>query len=106
MDAKSLPWVGGQHDFVLNLGQLRAVQQTCNAGPQTVMSRIAAGAWFVDDLLETLRQGLIGGGMESKEAGPLVARMFEVHGAFALKPTAHAVLAHALIGEVDDPVGE
>ncbi|WP_109315939.1 gene transfer agent family protein [Pseudovibrio ascidiaceicola] len=106
MEAKSISWIGGQHAFVLNIGQLRALQTNCNAGPETVLARIATGTWFIDDLIEPIRLGLIGGGMENAEAGPKVLHMLELHGAYSLKLTAHDVLTHALVGEVDDPVGE
>ena len=106
MEAKTISWIGGQHDFVLNIGQLRALQGNCNAGPEAIFLRITTGTWLIDDLIETIRLGLIGGGMSNKEAGPLVVHLFELHGALEFKPVAIEILTNALVGEEDDPVGE
>jgi hypothetical protein len=93
-----LVWVGGEHRFRLGLGELRALQKNCDAGPEQVFNRIRLGNWRVDDLIEVLRLGLIGSGeMEAKEAGPFIARLLEVHPLVTLKLPALAVLAAALL---------
>lgn len=102
----TLNWVQGEHDFALNIGELRALQKNCDAGPELILTRLKAGSWMVDDIFETLRLGLIGAGMAAKEAGPMVRRAFDQNPALALKLPAYHVLAAALIGEADDPVGE
>jgi hypothetical protein len=91
-------WVGGEHRFRLRLGELRALQKNCDAGPEQVFNRIRLGNWRVDDLIEVLRLGLIGSGeMEHKEAGPFIARLLEVHPLVSFKLPALAVLAAALL---------
>ncbi|SFQ52490.1 gene transfer agent family protein [Donghicola eburneus] len=102
----TINWVQGEHDFALNIGELRALQKNCDAGPELILTRLKVGSWKIDDIFETLRLGLIGAGMDAKEAGPMVRRAFDQHPAFALKLPAYQVLAAALIGEADDPVGE
>lgn len=99
-------WAGGEHDFALGLGELRALQENCDAGPEVIMTRLRVGSWMVDDVIEVLRLGLIGAGLDAEKAGPLVMRTFEQHGAFALKFPAYEVITAALIGEDGDPVGE
>lgn len=99
-------WIGGQHEFALPIGSLRAVQAACDAGPQEVLMRLAGGTWRVDDPLAVLQQGLIGGGMSRGDAGDLVNRMAELHGLNRIVVTAQIVLSAALIGVEDDPVGE
>lgn len=99
-------WVQGEHDFALNIGELRALQKNCDAGPELILTRLKVGSWLVDDVFEVLRLGLIGAGMDSADAGQQVRRAFDQHPAFALKLPAYQVLAAALIGEADDPVGE
>jgi hypothetical protein len=70
------------------------------------------GSARLDDVREPLVQGLIGGGMGSTEAGALVRMMFdEVLGAghapmLAYAELAFAILAQALIGLEDEPLGE
>lgn len=102
----TLNWPGGEHEFALPLGQLRALQERVNCGPEALLQRMGRGEWFVDDLIEVLRCGLIGGGMPAKEAGPLVTRIAEAHPKLQLKPPAVAILMEVLVGVEDDPVGE
>ncbi|MEM1149330.1 MAG: gene transfer agent family protein [Pseudomonadota bacterium] len=104
----TLTWLGGSHDFRLGIGEIRAIQQASDAGPMHVHARIISGHWFVDDLYEPIRQGLVGGGMVQSEATQLVDRLFSQHplGEFTL--TAQAVLAAAILGldavvEDDEP---
>lgn len=102
-----LNWRGGEHEFALKLGQLRALQDKCNAGPEEVFNRIRLGNWKVDDLLHTLRLGLIGSGaMPDGDAGRMVSALFDAHPIIEFKLTALAVLSDALLGSGDDPVGE
>lgn len=97
-------WVGGEHEFTLRLGDLRALQKNCDAGPEQILLRVYSTDWRVDDLIETLRLGLIGGGMEPKEAGPLVTKLFEQHPKTLFKTPAMAILTDALFGSEDDPL--
>ena len=106
MRATTLTWIGGEHPFALALGNLRAVQRHCDAGPLQIFDRLGNGTWRVDDVFEVIRQGLIGGGMEQKEAGPLVAGLMDRHALVDFVLTARAVLAASLMGEEDDPVGK
>ncbi len=102
----SLVWLGGEHEFALDIGSLRALQKHCDAGPQQILNRIAVGNWRVDDLYQTIRLGLIGGGMAQAEANRLTDATFQAHKLRQLRPTAQAILVDALIGDPDDPVGE
>lgn len=103
----SLTWIGGEHTFALGIGELRALQTATNAGPEELLHRMAAKAWRVDDLVEILRLGLIGGGeIRDPEAGRLVVRLADLHGWIALREPAFRVLARALTGPEDDNPGE
>lgn len=102
----TLNWAQGEHDFALGLGELRALQKNCDAGPELIMTRLRVGSWHVDDVFEVLRLGLIGAGMPATEAGNLVSLAFEQNPIFALKLPAYRVIEAALIGDEDDPVGE
>lgn len=102
----TLTWVGGEHTFALRLGNLRAVQKHCDAGPEEILQRIMVGNWRVDDLFETIRQGLLGGGMSTSEASELVTGMMSRHPLTEFKLTAQGILAAALIGVEDDMPGE
>ena len=101
-----LNWPGGEHAFRLRLGELQALQEKCDAGPEMVLQRIRLGVWQVNDLVETLRLGLIGAGMERDAARKLVVDAFERTPLMEFKTPAIEVLAAALIGVPDDPAGE
>lgn len=101
-----LVWPGGEHAFRLRIGELQALQDKCDAGPELILQRIRLGAWQVNDLFETLRFGLIGGGMDRDEARNLVRNVCDRTPWMDLKTPAVEVLAAALIGVPDDPAGE
>jgi hypothetical protein len=102
----TLTWPGGEHDFLLRIGEIRALQAACDAGPEEIFHRLGGTGWRIDDAFHTLRLGLIGGGMKDREAADLVARMFESHPFKVFCPPARLVLLAALVGDPDDPVGE
>lgn len=105
MPSIDLVWAGGEHPFELRLGELRALQQHCDAGPPWVLRRLQSGQWHVDDVVQPIRLGLIGGGMAEPEARKLVDRhVVTPLGNFVL--LAVAILTPSLFGEADDPVGE
>lgn len=101
-----LTWAGGEHAFGLAIGGLRAIQDATGRGPMTVYRALGDGTWLVDDILAVLRHGLAGGGMEAREAKELVHRVADSTPLMSLAPIAHIIIAAALVGDVDDPVGE
>lgn len=70
----SFEWADGEYRFRLALGQLCELQEKCNAGPDWVLNRLCDGSWRVDDIFETIRLGLIGGGVDWREASATVNR--------------------------------
>lgn len=70
----SFDWAGDERRFRLAIGQLRELQEKCSAGPMEIMSRLQGGTWRIDDVRETMRLGLIGGGTPPGEALGLVRR--------------------------------
>lgn len=104
--AVTLNWVGGEHEFALKLGQLRKLQDTCNAGPEEVLNRLRFGTWKVDDIIEPIRLGLIGAGMTNAEAGPKVMTLIEQYPLAQFKMTSLAIMSDALFAPKDDPLGE
>ncbi len=102
----TLNWVGGEDEFALPLGQLRALQTHLNCGPEELLRRIGLGTYRVDDLIEVLRQGLIGAGVAANVAGPKVLQLFETYPLVAFRDPAWRVLQAALVGVDGDPVGE
>lgn len=104
--AKALTWAGGEHDFELRLEHLRALQDKCDAGPQWILMRLSSKQWFIDDVIQPIRLGLEGGGMEKEAARKLVAKFVEDRPLTLSVLTAQAVLMMALFGDPDDQPGE
>lgn len=102
----TLNWLGGEHEFLLAIGEMRAVQDACNAGPMEILNALSEGRWRVEMLMAVLRHGLIGAGMERAAAKELVSRMFDEHPFGKFVTPAIFVLAAAVVGVPDDPLGE
>ena len=65
--------------------------------------RIVAGTWRVDDIIDTIRLGLVGSGaLKPDDARDLVASMVERHPLFEFVPLAQTILITALTGPLDD----
>lgn len=101
-----LVWTGGEHPFALSMGEIEALQQATGFGPHRLLTRMVERDWMVGEIKHTIRLGLIGGGMAQKDAGPIVARLFDEHPLFEFLPLATMILQHALSGPEDDPVGK
>lgn len=91
------------------------IQVGPTAYPGGMLAAIAAGhlgSARIDDVREPLLQGLIGGGMTSTEAGALVRAVFDEAAGTAKAPAiqfaglAFEIVAAALIGLPDEPLGE
>jgi hypothetical protein len=64
----------GHFDLCLRIGELISLQEKIGVGPNILATRFLQGEWFVQDVVETVRLALIGGGMPPKEAFDLVNR--------------------------------
>ncbi len=69
-----LKWSQGEHEFALNLSELRALEDAVDAGFCAIHQRFEYAVWSTNDVIETLRLALIGGGMEAAEAMKIVQR--------------------------------
>lgn len=97
---------GEEHKFRLAIGQLRELQEKCAAGPRTIFDRLCTGGWYVDDIRETLRLGLIGGGKTPIEAMVLVKRYVDDRPLQENVMPAMSVIMAAVVGSPDDQVGK
>jgi hypothetical protein len=102
----TIPFADGQYKFRLALGELRELQEKTNAGPLELLKRLHAGTWRVDDPRETIRLGLIGGGMLPTEAMKLVLRYVDARPLTENVMTAQAILMVALYEEEDPQMGK
>lgn len=99
-------WGDGEYRFRLAIGQLRELQDKCGTGPFALFSRLMDGSWRVDDIRETIRLGLIGGGMKPTEALVLVKRYVDDRPKMENVTPARVILAAALFGDPEDEVGK
>lgn len=101
-------WPGGEHAFRLNLGELRALQQSCGASPFEVSARLFERRPNINDVIEPLRLGLIGGGMSDKDAAQLVKTVEDLEGVGGLVVAASLVMFNSLYREAarDEKPGE
>lgn len=105
----------GKHEFFLDVDLLEELQEKTNCGPEHLYFRMTQpgfdGGWRAKDVIETLRLGLIGGGMEPVKALVLLERYASGGQLMAAKAVAIVVLATALVGPAEDepkvaPAGE
>jgi hypothetical protein len=99
----TLPWGDGDYTFRLGLGEMRGLQEVCDAGPLEIASRLRNGTWLVDDVRETIRLGLIGGGMTQDEALKRVKRFVDSRPLMENCEKAIAILIAAVVGAKDEP---
>lgn len=101
-----LDWGDGTYTFCLRIGEARLLQEACNAGPPTVLHRLVNQQYYVDDFRETIRLGLIGGGMSQAEALDKVKRFVDSRPWEESRLIAAAILSAAMGGVEDEPVGK
>lgn len=102
-----IKWQGGEHAFLLRIGELRAIDDRVQDGAMAAMTRLRLIKYRFDDVYEVVRQGLIGGGMDLREAGRLVERIEAQHGIGTMAPLATEILFRAFHRrEDDDEAGE
>lgn len=112
-----LVFAGDLRKFRLGIAELIALQEKRNSGPLEIASRLNYGVWRVEDVTETIRIALVGGGSDAKAAGQIVEANIrpgrqtvyggETLGEFEIGvKIAATILAAAITGVPDDPVGK
>lgn len=102
-----LDFGGERRSFDLSpIGCIRRLQAACDAGPNHVYLRLSDGSWRDDDLREPIIQGLIGGGMDQRDAQSLVEKWLDPEPKVQFIPVAQGVLLAWLIGAEDEDLGE
>lgn len=107
-----IAWGDGEHDFNVALIKCALeLEEKCNAGLAEICSRLygkslAEQRWRINDVRETLRIGLIGGGKTPVEALRLVQRYCDDRPFAESVPAALTVVLAAIVGVPDDTVGK
>ena len=99
------PFGDGVHRFRLTIGGAEELEEKCDAGLPVIARRFTSGEWRVRDVRETIRIGLVGGGMDATKALMLIER-YASSGLDTLRPLALTILAPMIIGVPDDPPGK
>lgn len=99
-------WGDGEYKFRLGIGQLRELQEACDAGPAFIASRLRGDTWLMQDVRETIRLGLIGGGMEPQAALAMVRKHVDEYPLAQNKLVAWVILQAAVVGVPEEVVGK
>jgi len=105
----TIVWINGEDQFCLGkVGLVFDLEEKCGAGIATIFWRIRNDHWKLNDIRETIRLGLIGGGMTPIDAMKVVNRHIDepAHGLLPLVLVANAILSAVMEGVRDDPVGK
>lgn len=106
---RTIIWRGGEDDFcIARVVDVFALEEKCGAGLGEILNRLELGLWKLNDIRETIRLGLMGGGKSPEEAMRLVKLHVDQNpnGFAPSVMIAHAIIEAALIGVKDDPVGK
>lgn len=87
----TIAWADAEYVFQLKLGQLEELQEKCDAGPFVIYERLVTHTCRLNDWRETIRLGLIGGGMKPPDALKLVRRYVDE------RPWAESILPATVI---------
>jgi hypothetical protein len=102
-------WAGGENDFcIAEIGHILALEEACGVGIMHVFRRLESDTWKLHDLRETIRLGLIGGGLPQDKAMALVKIHVDQNPA-GLAPSvllAMEIIKAKLVGVPDDPLGK
>lgn len=106
---RSIIWANGEDQFCLSkVGLILDLEEKCKAGLAAILARIVNSQWGLNDIRETIRLGLIGGGMAPDKA-MIAVRNHVDENPNGLTPSvmvAYAILEAVLVGVPDDPVGK
>ena len=96
-------WGEGPTRFALRYGEISELCEKRKCGPLKLMRRIENEEWFIEDIYEIIRIGLIGGGAAPADAYRIAERYVKNRPALESLPAAYAIIAAGLSGSPDDP---
>lgn len=116
MEPVTLNWSQGEDEFLLRIGELEALDDSTNEGVLDLRYRLSLGQHRgtlayspvkVREIIDCLRLGLIGAGMERNKAAEKAKRAFEDDDVSVLNLMAFTIISHSLSGkDHDQPGGE
>lgn len=100
----TMTWGDGEHTFRIGKKQTAELEGKVDMGLEALCILIRDGNWRLHYLRETIRIGLIGGGMAPVAAATLMQNYFDDTPMMQHKPFAYAILLAALYGPPHDPI--
>ncbi|MCA0025470.1 MULTISPECIES: gene transfer agent family protein [unclassified Mesorhizobium] len=100
------PFADDDYEFRMAWGELEKLQEACDAGPYVVLDRLVTGRWRMGDISNTIRLGLIGGGLEPVKALKLVRAYVEARPPLENLVLAQLVLGAGVAGAPEEDVGK
>jgi hypothetical protein len=102
---------GEEREFCLRIGELMELEEKRDAGAAVLLARLSFSQWRVADVVETIRYGLIGGGLDATTASRLVRqfveqRTYDLGGENGLAVLAVKILAAGTHGHDEEPPGK
>lgn len=98
-----ISWPDDERKFRLGIGELRELQDKCDAGPAEIYKAIAEQKWRFDHIRETIRLGLIGGGTATPQQALAIVGRYVVPGSLVrCAVIAQTILVAALVGDMDE----
>ncbi|TXH84835.1 MAG: gene transfer agent family protein [Rhizobium sp.] len=91
---------------IAKIGQVLELEQKCDAGVSEILDRVRSGKWRIQDIRETIRLGLIGGGQTPVNAMQVVKAYVDERPWAESVPVALTVLLAAMIGVPGEKVGK
>jgi hypothetical protein len=99
----TLDWADGTYTFRLSVKGIIELEEKCGAPFGQIFTRLTTGLFAVNDVVETIRIGLIGGGMKPTEAKKLIDRYAMPVG--DNQHLARAIIMGAMFGFEVSPLG-
>lgn len=104
---RTIIWSNGEDQFCLaKIGLLLDLEAKCSAPIGVIFNRLGSGNFSVNDIRETIRLGLMGGGRTPVEAMEIVKIHVDGNPLASSVLTAYAILEAVMVGVPDDPVGK
>lgn len=103
---RTIIWAGGEDVFCLSkVSHILDLEFKCNAGIGVIAARLQTGAYGINDVRETIRLGLIGGGASPEKAMNAVKNHVDANPLSHSVLVAYNVIEAVIFGVPDDPVG-
>ena len=90
------------YTLCLKVGEIIKLQEKLKESPNLVFHRLLKGWWMLEDITETIRLGLIGGGMDGLEAYNFVKLHVREGYLEEMALVARVVLQAAIVGDPGD----